>query len=151
MSDTRFSALHVFITLSNIKHDQQLFFTRTEPSTYKNDFHHHIDLDAGSVMSRFVTVKITNVIHSLSLCVLWRYKVVKVCVISNLSLLSESVGQETVTQTPSELVSQTGQSVAVTCKTSRNPACCYNGKHLLSWYLQKPGEAPKLPPVRNSI
>ncbi len=50
MIDTRFSALHVFITQSTIKHDQQLFFTLTEPTTNKNDFHHHIDLDAGSIM-----------------------------------------------------------------------------------------------------
>ncbi len=59
MIDTRFSALHVFITLSTIKHDQQLFFTLTEPTTNKNDFHHHIDLDAGSIMPRFVSGKIT--------------------------------------------------------------------------------------------
>ncbi|KAK7118757.1 hypothetical protein R3I94_022301 [Phoxinus phoxinus] len=56
-----------------------------------------------------------------------------------------SVGQETVTQTPSELLYETGQSVSLTCKTSRDPECCYyNGKPALSWYLQKPGEAPKL-------
>ncbi len=55
----RFSALHVFITLSTIKHDQQLFFTLTEPTTNKNDFHHHIDLDTGSIMPRFVSGKIT--------------------------------------------------------------------------------------------
>ncbi|KAK2870478.1 hypothetical protein Q8A67_024870 [Cirrhinus molitorella] len=52
MRDTRFSALHVFITLSNIKHDQQLFFTRTEPTINKNDFHHHIDLGTDSIVSR---------------------------------------------------------------------------------------------------
>ncbi len=45
-----FSALHVFITLSNIKHDQQLFYTLIEPTANKNDFHHHINLDAGSIM-----------------------------------------------------------------------------------------------------
>ncbi|XDV48038.1 hypothetical protein PO909_017539 [Leuciscus waleckii] len=60
-------------------------------------------------------------------------------------LCRESVGQETVTQTPSERLYETGQSVAVTCKTSRNPHCCYgDGKPALSWYFQKPGEAPKL-------
>ncbi|KAK2870464.1 hypothetical protein Q8A67_024856 [Cirrhinus molitorella] len=52
MSDTRFSALHVFITLSNIKHDQQLFFSVTEPTTNKNDFLLHIDLDNDSIVSR---------------------------------------------------------------------------------------------------
>jgi len=69
---------------------------------------------------------------------------VKVFVIANLSLLSESVGQETVTQTPSDLLFEPGQSVTITCKTSRDPNCCHNGNHFLSWYLQKPGEAPKL-------
>uniref|UniRef100_A0A8C1P6I3 Ig-like domain-containing protein n=1 Tax=Cyprinus carpio TaxID=7962 RepID=A0A8C1P6I3_CYPCA len=39
------------------------------------------------------------------------------------------------TQTPSVLLAQTGQSVTVTCTFNRDP---------LAWYLQKPGEAPKL-------
>ncbi len=74
---------------------------------------------------------------------IWRYMFVKVFVISNLSHLSESIGQVTVTQT-SALLAQTGQSVTVTCTFNSDPACCYSGKHALSWYLQKPGEAPKL-------
>ncbi len=135
MIDTRFSALHVFITLSTIKHDQQLFFTLTEPTTNKNDFHHHIDLDTGSIMPRFVSGKIFFMI--------WRYMFVKVFVISNLSHLTESIGQVTVTQT-SALLAQTGQSVTVTCTFNSDPNCCHNGNHYLSWYLQKPGEAPKL-------
>uniref|UniRef100_A0A8C1AKE3 Ig-like domain-containing protein n=1 Tax=Cyprinus carpio carpio TaxID=630221 RepID=A0A8C1AKE3_CYPCA len=69
---------------------------------------------------------------------------VKVFVISDLSHLTESIGQVTVTQTPSVLLAQTGQSVTVTCTFNRDPDCCDNGKHFLSWYLQKPGEAPKL-------
>ncbi len=136
MSDTRFSALHVFITLSTIKHDQQLFFTLTEPTTNKNDFHHHIDLDTGSIMPRFVSGKIFFMI--------WRYMFVKVFVISNLSHSAESIGQVIVTQTPSALLAQTGQSVTVNCKFNNDPNCCHNGNHFLSWYLQKPGEAPKL-------
>ncbi|CAM4724133.1 unnamed protein product [Leuciscus chuanchicus] len=59
-------------------------------------------------------------------------------------LCRESVGQETVTQTPSERLSQTGQSVTVTCKTSSDPVNWCSSKQCLSWYLQKPGEAPKL-------
>ncbi len=139
MIDTRFSALHVFITQSTIKHDQPLFFTLTEPTTNKNDFHHHIDLDTGSIMPRFVSGKITCGV----IFMIWRYMFVKVFVISNLSHLSESIGQVIVTQT-SALLAQTGQSVTVTCKVSSDPDCCYNRNHFLSWYLQKPGEAPKL-------
>uniref|UniRef100_A0A673L0P5 Ig-like domain-containing protein n=1 Tax=Sinocyclocheilus rhinocerous TaxID=307959 RepID=A0A673L0P5_9TELE len=59
-------------------------------------------------------------------------------------LCRESIGQVTVTQTPSVLLAQTGQSVTVTCKSSSDPTCCCSGKQCLSWYLQKPGEAPKL-------
>uniref|UniRef100_A0A9J7XNZ0 Ig-like domain-containing protein n=1 Tax=Cyprinus carpio carpio TaxID=630221 RepID=A0A9J7XNZ0_CYPCA len=59
-------------------------------------------------------------------------------------LCRESIGQVTVTQTPSVLLAQTGQSVTVTCTFSINPACCYNnGQHDLRWFLKKPGEAPK--------
>uniref|UniRef100_A0A8C2GX40 Ig-like domain-containing protein n=1 Tax=Cyprinus carpio TaxID=7962 RepID=A0A8C2GX40_CYPCA len=50
----------------------------------------------------------------------------------------------TVTQTPSVLLAQTGQSVTVTCTFNIDANCCNNGNHFLSWYLQKPGEAPKL-------
>ncbi len=82
-------------------------------------------------------------LHVLLFFMIWRYMFVKVFVISNLSHLTESIGQVTVTQT-SALLAQTGQSVTVTCKVSSDPACCYNGKHALSWYSQKPGEAPKL-------
>uniref|UniRef100_A0A8C1DRT7 Ig-like domain-containing protein n=1 Tax=Cyprinus carpio carpio TaxID=630221 RepID=A0A8C1DRT7_CYPCA len=70
---------------------------------------------------------------------------VKVFVISDLSHLTESIGQVTVTQTPSVLLAQTGQSVTVTCTFNRDPDCCNNnGKYAVSWYLQKPGEALKL-------
>uniref|UniRef100_A0A8C2EQU2 Ig-like domain-containing protein n=1 Tax=Cyprinus carpio TaxID=7962 RepID=A0A8C2EQU2_CYPCA len=69
---------------------------------------------------------------------------VKLFVISDLSHLTESIGQVTVTQTPSVLLAQTGQSVTVTCTFNRDANCCNNGNHFLTWYLQKPGEAPKL-------
>uniref|UniRef100_A0A671KNX1 Ig-like domain-containing protein n=1 Tax=Sinocyclocheilus anshuiensis TaxID=1608454 RepID=A0A671KNX1_9TELE len=51
---------------------------------------------------------------------------VKVFMISNLSHLTESIGQVTVTQTPSV-----------------DADCCNNGNHFLNWYLNKPGEATK--------
>ncbi|KAK7118861.1 hypothetical protein R3I94_022391 [Phoxinus phoxinus] len=55
-----------------------------------------------------------------------------------------SVGQQTVTQTPSELLYETGQSVSVTCKFNMDSCCYSDGQPALSWYLHKPGEAPKL-------
>ncbi len=62
---------------------------------------------------------------------------------SNVLHLTESIGQVTVTQTPSQLLAQTGE-VKIKCKTSTNTPCCCGGTACLSWYLQKPGEAPKL-------
>uniref|UniRef100_A0A9J8BAR4 Ig-like domain-containing protein n=1 Tax=Cyprinus carpio carpio TaxID=630221 RepID=A0A9J8BAR4_CYPCA len=58
----------------------------------------------------------------------------------------DSVGQVTVIQTPTEKHVQNGQTVTLTCKTSSSIGRQSNGwcKSCLSWYLQKPGEAPKL-------
>uniref|UniRef100_A0A8C1ZJL3 Si:dkey-234i14.15 n=1 Tax=Cyprinus carpio TaxID=7962 RepID=A0A8C1ZJL3_CYPCA len=52
----------------------------------------------------------------------------------------ECRGQYTVTQSPSITAAQPGQEVRINCKTSSS---VYNGNEL-NWYLQKPGEAPKL-------
>ncbi|KAK9952755.1 hypothetical protein ABG768_018562, partial [Culter alburnus] len=49
-------------------------------------------------------------------------------------------GQITVTQSPSITAAQPGQEVRINCKTS---SAVYDGDRL-AWYLQKPGEAPKL-------
>uniref|UniRef100_A0A8C1URU5 Ig-like domain-containing protein n=1 Tax=Cyprinus carpio TaxID=7962 RepID=A0A8C1URU5_CYPCA len=49
-------------------------------------------------------------------------------------------GQITVTQSPSITAAQPGQEVRINCKTSSR---VWNGNQL-HWYLQKPGEAPKL-------
>ncbi|KAL1247857.1 hypothetical protein QQF64_023233, partial [Cirrhinus molitorella] len=49
-------------------------------------------------------------------------------------------GQYTVTQSPSIIAAQPGQNVKINCKTSSS---VYYGNYL-HWYLQKPGEAPKL-------
>uniref|UniRef100_A0A671SLG8 Ig-like domain-containing protein n=1 Tax=Sinocyclocheilus anshuiensis TaxID=1608454 RepID=A0A671SLG8_9TELE len=56
------------------------------------------------------------------------------------SLLSECRGQITATQSPSITAAQPGQEVRINCKTSSS---VYSGDYL-AWYLQKPGEAPKL-------
>uniref|UniRef100_A0A8C1LE46 Ig-like domain-containing protein n=1 Tax=Cyprinus carpio TaxID=7962 RepID=A0A8C1LE46_CYPCA len=50
------------------------------------------------------------------------------------------VGQYTVTQSPSLITAAQGQEVRINCKTSSR-VC---GGDELHWYLQKPGEAPKL-------
>ncbi|KAL0153779.1 hypothetical protein M9458_050895 [Cirrhinus mrigala] len=51
----------------------------------------------------------------------------------------ECRGQITVTQSPSITAAQ-GQEVRINCKTSSRVEDGYR----LAWYLQKPGEAPKL-------
>ncbi len=57
-----------------------------------------------------------------------------------LFFLSECRGQITVTQSPSLITAAQGQFVGINCKTSSS---VHGGSHL-HWYLQKPGEAPKL-------
>uniref|UniRef100_A0A8C1XVQ2 Ig-like domain-containing protein n=1 Tax=Cyprinus carpio TaxID=7962 RepID=A0A8C1XVQ2_CYPCA len=56
--------------------------------------------------------------------------------------VSECRGQISVTQSPSTTAAQPGETVKINCRTSRD---VYSGGsyNLLSWYLQKPGEAPK--------
>ncbi|KAG7225250.1 hypothetical protein INR49_014645 [Caranx melampygus] len=53
-----------------------------------------------------------------------------------------SSGEIIVTQTPGAQSVVVGQTVSIRCQTSSSVA--YNGKNWLHWYLQKPGEAPKL-------
>uniref|UniRef100_A0A673JPN3 Ig-like domain-containing protein n=1 Tax=Sinocyclocheilus rhinocerous TaxID=307959 RepID=A0A673JPN3_9TELE len=53
-----------------------------------------------------------------------------------------SNGQVTVTQTPQTV--ESGQSVTITCQTSLDVGNWCDSKYCLSWYLKKPGDAPKL-------
>ncbi|KAI2648148.1 Immunoglobulin kappa variable 4-1 [Labeo rohita] len=53
-------------------------------------------------------------------------------------------GQVTVTQTPSVKTVQIGESVTINCKTNTAVGNCYSQYTCMAWYLQKPGEAPKL-------
>uniref|UniRef100_A0A671RBZ2 Ig-like domain-containing protein n=1 Tax=Sinocyclocheilus anshuiensis TaxID=1608454 RepID=A0A671RBZ2_9TELE len=54
-------------------------------------------------------------------------------------IFTKSRGEVTVTQTPAVKPVQPGDTVTMSCKTS--PEGCSD---CFSWYLQKPGEAPKL-------
>uniref|UniRef100_A0A8C9VZ07 Ig-like domain-containing protein n=1 Tax=Scleropages formosus TaxID=113540 RepID=A0A8C9VZ07_SCLFO len=63
--------------------------------------------------------------------------------ISALTLLlfiQDSKGQITVTQSPAVKAVLPGQTVSMSCKIST----AVNSNNYLAWYLQKPGEAPKL-------
>ncbi len=57
--------------------------------------------------------------------------------------VSESRGQISVTQSPSTTAAGPEKTVKISCKTSSD-VFSYSGTYFLSWYLQKPGEAPKL-------
>uniref|UniRef100_A0A9J8A0J2 Ig-like domain-containing protein n=1 Tax=Cyprinus carpio carpio TaxID=630221 RepID=A0A9J8A0J2_CYPCA len=58
--------------------------------------------------------------------------------------VSECRGQITVTQSPSTTAAQPGETVIINCKTSPDVFRDSLQRHYTSWYLQKPGEAPKL-------
>nr|ACI67272.1 Ig kappa chain V-IV region JI precursor [Salmo salar] len=61
-----------------------------------------------------------------------------------MSLIHESRGQVTVTQTPAVKAVLTGQTVPLNCKTSSDVYQAGTSSPRLAWYQQKPGEAPKL-------
>uniref|UniRef100_A0A672PAL6 Ig-like domain-containing protein n=1 Tax=Sinocyclocheilus grahami TaxID=75366 RepID=A0A672PAL6_SINGR len=57
--------------------------------------------------------------------------------------VSESRGQISVTQSPSTTAAQPEETVKINCRTSTD-VYLSGSDHYLAWYLQKPGEAPKL-------
>ncbi len=58
--------------------------------------------------------------------------------------VSECRGQITVTQSPSTTAAQPEETVKINCKTSKDVYYSSYWGHYLAWYLQRPGEAPKL-------
>ncbi|KAK3557997.1 hypothetical protein QTP86_005621 [Hemibagrus guttatus] len=57
-----------------------------------------------------------------------------------------SRGQVTVTQSPAVKTVSPGDTISISCKTSPavNADCGSGSSNCMSWYQQKPGEAPKL-------
>ncbi|XP_063325500.1 immunoglobulin kappa light chain-like [Pelmatolapia mariae] len=64
--------------------------------------------------------------------------------LATLGLLVQGSSGQIVTQSPGAQSVVAGQSVSITCRTSSSVYSVYYKKNLLSWYLQKPGGAPKL-------
>uniref|UniRef100_A0A3B1KDX7 Ig-like domain-containing protein n=1 Tax=Astyanax mexicanus TaxID=7994 RepID=A0A3B1KDX7_ASTMX len=58
-----------------------------------------------------------------------------------LTLWIQGNGQVTVDQTPTVKSVSPGESLSISCRFSSAPQCC---RPEVSWYQQKPGEAPKL-------
>uniref|UniRef100_A0A8C2A6I6 Ig-like domain-containing protein n=1 Tax=Cyprinus carpio TaxID=7962 RepID=A0A8C2A6I6_CYPCA len=52
--------------------------------------------------------------------------------------------QISVTQSPSTKAAQPGETVKINCRTSTDVYSDLFGNYYFSWYLQKPGEAPKV-------
>ncbi|KAJ8284953.1 hypothetical protein COCON_G00038030, partial [Conger conger] len=59
----------------------------------------------------------------------------------------ESMAEIILTQSPSAQAVQQGDTVSISCRASQGVANCFhtnNNQDCLSWYVHKPGEAPKL-------
>ncbi|KAG5842531.1 hypothetical protein ANANG_G00178610, partial [Anguilla anguilla] len=59
-------------------------------------------------------------------------------------LVQETMAQVVLTQDPAARSVQLGDTVSISCTASQSVATCYSANDCFSWYLQKPGQAPKL-------
>ncbi|KAJ8284976.1 hypothetical protein COCON_G00038260, partial [Conger conger] len=58
--------------------------------------------------------------------------------------VQESMADIVVTQSPSAQAVQKGDTVSISCTASQSVYLYSGNQYFLSWYLQKPGQAPKL-------
>uniref|UniRef100_A0A8C5MET6 Ig-like domain-containing protein n=1 Tax=Leptobrachium leishanense TaxID=445787 RepID=A0A8C5MET6_9ANUR len=61
-----------------------------------------------------------------------------------LLIIQGSCGQIVMTQNPESVTASPGDTVTMYCKASSSLYYSGNGKNLLAWYQQKPGEPPQL-------
>ncbi|KAJ8266025.1 hypothetical protein GJAV_G00125070, partial [Gymnothorax javanicus] len=59
-------------------------------------------------------------------------------------LVQESLAEIVLTQSPAAQAVQQGDTVTISCTTSQSVYHSTFRKNFLHWYLQKPGQAPKL-------
>ncbi|KAJ8253749.1 hypothetical protein COCON_G00203610, partial [Conger conger] len=58
--------------------------------------------------------------------------------------VQESMADIVVTQSPSAQAVQQGDTVSISCRVSQKVHVYDDGDAMFNWYLQKPGQAPKL-------
>ncbi|KAJ8284947.1 hypothetical protein COCON_G00037970, partial [Conger conger] len=58
--------------------------------------------------------------------------------------VQESMADMVLTQAPSAQAVQLGDTVSISCRASQSVGHYSGNQYYLSWYLQKPGQAPKL-------
>ncbi|KAG2465776.1 KVD39 protein, partial [Polypterus senegalus] len=62
-------------------------------------------------------------------------------ILTAIAFVTESTGEVRLTQSPSRLSAQSGDTVRMHCEASKS--LTYENIHYLAWYQHRPGEAPK--------